>query len=663
MKNKTTKLLLSVGSLAAIVAPIATVVSCGTGGGFEGRVDTKNDGKVILRTSWSSTSNYYKALEELVTKYNEINDSIQGAMNITLEHVEGGYGDIANQTITKLNAGDKETLPNMFIDYASGLASMKAYEMEVDLQKLKMPRKVIDEESVIRNNDVAGMKAEKQMGSVPLAASTQMISIDKPLLKYLLGELEKIPKVSIISESGGIIEKIQNYSENNEDNKQIVKLWGEVTDSKLDEEFTINDNTFESYEGLFELGKNIMKAFGKDATGDKNLHLLGIDSPTTLVQNMAASLQGHDEYNALISKDPNQFVNNDWKNPGKAADNLQKTSEMISTAMNNGALWVGGGGAYSSNFFKEHRLAIAIGSTAGYNYGFNKHENILKIGDLIVQAPITAADSNEVFRFMNKSHKNKVFKSTSTIEKESLSYDYKSKTEEDDKILTSATYISFPEKEDEIPAGAEEIILEARTDEKRVFVWTTSQKPINISTDSSVNEEDLLIKPTVAMAALKEDAANPANKVVFAQGPGIVAVHANDAEDKAVELFLEWIYSTDPFEFTWYKTKESITPSLFFTKHSGYIVPIKGYVTTKKDNVKSALGKFGGPNISLEALSEVALSGPHFTNSPIDETTSPFRKNLDAVIGSMRDNAHIGNTIGSTEIYDRFLSDSGDWSN
>ena len=385
------------GSISAAAIPISAAVSCSSLLGSNGAYDSDNDGKIIIQTTWSAGGLAIEALNKVVEKYNESQKETPGFMPVQVEHVEGGYGTIPSQVITKIQSHDTKTLPNLYIDYPSAVGQITPYKMNYDMGDVVKRNWFIDQ-FVNVNDKIAGIPSGK-LYSAPLAKSTEALAIDKPLLKWIFNKLQTAG--ATIDSSGPIVQEIMNQNISSNDLTAIEGQWGNfIGTSTSANSLVINDNIFKAYNPLFNFINLTQKLF----TTPGKPNLLGIDSPSNIIYSLSSLLTYNKEQNFLFSKNPSTgYVDfNFLKNGSNQTQTFNKSYEMIKNAINSNSVWIGGGGAYGSTRLQKHQMAISISSTAGLHYAYssNRTREDLNKSETLFALPINRMD------FYDSSHEN-----------------------------------------------------------------------------------------------------------------------------------------------------------------------------------------------------------------------------------------------------------------
>ena len=646
------KALLSLGTLASIVAPIAATVSCGsaTGGGFDGRYDTANNKEVVVQTTWSSGGTQIRALTDLANKYNEVQKNEPGFLPVKVNHIEGGYGAAASKTITKITAHDTATLPNLIVDYPAAAAQMKAYEMQLDFKSDAngLDTSKIDSNQLHFMNNIGGVK-ENEVVAVPMGISTEMVFVNKPLMKHFF-EVLKSQGANIDISKPGLVQDIDGVSITPEDQGAITALWGAVPASGNSlNGFVVNNDTFKSYEGLIELGNKVMAATGKNAQDTKNLHFMGNDSPGNLEFVLTESLKAKAEYDAVISKGADTFVKNDWYHGGKAKANMNKANDLIVSGLKTGSLWLGGGGEFGSNLFVDHKMALTVGSTAGYTHQYDSHSGNISVLTLKdgkkeeLKGPSTAGGFDQIASYTNGHYENQIKSSTHTMNKHDT-HNVKSQSAADDAKFQAATtngdFITSNPAAEGIANSTTITVKDIHDKDVKLTIIPAGDSSITqINAGTRVNKSDLYVTENVALKATKDST----RSTLLPQGPGLVGVHSNAKGDKATAMFVNWLYSGVQVNFGDANNPQNMTPADYFAKKAYYIVPTTDYLTKtySSDSLKNA-------KASLQAA-QTANNNIFFTDVPVDETSSPLRSYFESSLKAARDAYHTGNATPTAD--------------
>ncbi|CAM9092261.1 P68 family surface lipoprotein [Mycoplasma todarodis] len=375
MKSKFKKLVASFAVMGSIAAPVTLLVACSSLLGSNGAYDSIDDNKIVIQTTWSASGSAIDALEETVAKYNESQKYTTGYIPVVVEHVEGGYGTIPSQAITKIQSHDTRTLPNLYIDYPSAVGQIVPYKMAFDMGDI-VKREWFVDQFVKVNDKIAGIKPGK-LFSAPLSKSTEALIVDKPLMKYIFQQL-KDNGATIKQTSGSTIEKIMNSPSNDE--SAIKSQWGGVKSSMKNKAHAIeiNDDIFTSYKGLFEFVTEAQKFF----EAPQKPNLLGLDSPSNTIYELSTLLTQNQDKDFLFTKNKKTgYVDFNFLEKGKKQAKVFKDSySYIKKAIDTNSIWIGGGGAYGSTRLQKHKMAISISSSAGLDKAYSRKPSNSELG-------------------------------------------------------------------------------------------------------------------------------------------------------------------------------------------------------------------------------------------------------------------------------------------
>ncbi|MCK5807022.1 MAG: P80 family lipoprotein, partial [Mycoplasmataceae bacterium] len=310
--------------------------------------------------------------------------STPGYLPVKIEHVEGGYGTIPSQLLTKIQAQDTKTLPNLYIDYAAGVGMIQPYEMAFDASTSVLKRDLFESEFVKVNDKIAGVK-KGTMFSVPLSKSTEALIYDKPVLKYLFDGLNSKRAGTVVGgTSNPIIQSILSSHISSADRSEIAAQWGAVN-KKVNMDIT--DDIFKDFTSLNEFVTQV----GVSITNPGGANLLGIDSPSNYVYALSSLMTKNKSSDFLMAKnDKTGFVDFNFLHDGAQKSIFTKVyDKFIKKPIEQGSLWVGGGGAYGSTRLSKHQMAISLGSSAGlkHSHSSSREKNFLNKEEVGLTSP------------------------------------------------------------------------------------------------------------------------------------------------------------------------------------------------------------------------------------------------------------------------------------
>ncbi|VEU77914.1 P68 family surface lipoprotein [Mycoplasmopsis columbinasalis] len=207
---------------------------------------------------------------------------------------------------------------------------------------------------------------------LPAAKSSNVTGVNSPVLHYLLKVLE---------ESGAKIE-LTSYETLGEhaktDLESVKKLWGERNPEVNNGNLIINDKTFSTLEGLLAFGTAVKNTLKQTDEQKKNTVVLGIDDIAgVLATTSYAYLNGDDDkmfIKSSLDKSNTRVVdtsNFESKN-SRISKKLDETFNSLVNAMKVNAVRLFAAGVYGSNDLARHKMALNIGSTAGYSHNYLK---------------------------------------------------------------------------------------------------------------------------------------------------------------------------------------------------------------------------------------------------------------------------------------------------
>lgn len=654
------------GTTSIVGSMLTTIVSCGSS--FNGRYDTDNDNQIIVRTTWSqSGGNFskYHILNTLVDVYNKEMKSHNGFMPVKLEHVEGGYGTIASQTITKIKAHDKKTLPNLFTDYPTAAAEILGYEMQLNFEEQSTFNSSNIDANWLANANIIGGNKKKHIINTPYSISSDTLSLNKSLMHKFLHDIESSNSGATINDKStdGIIKQILDFNPTASDTSEINRLWGAtMSNSSVFNNYVISNSTFSSFKSVFEFGSKIMSAYGKNSRDSEGLHFLGYDSPTNLLFSIAKSLSKSSAttHHPLVSLNDNGFVSYDVFSKELSKKTFKDAAKIILDAINSGSLWLGTGGAYASDYFKRHKMGLAIGSSAGITYLFSSEATTSKIvlNNKDVFGVQAHKNHDVVTMVLKDGHLNKIY----TNAKASIgSYDFKFKTAAEEAKVSDSKFIVAPDKTNDgnflsSHSGVPFVVIDSHNNDHTFYAFDSTSTPV--VSNALVNEDEINTYPAIFSAT-----SNSNSKILFTNGPNLVGVHANKLEDMATALFATWLYNST----NTYTDLENLSPVNYLISKAEYIVPIKNFLQTNSlihnainTGLQGHSAKYWKGNEQVfkglnEAKSNANIS-LYVEGVPIDEYSQSIREYIDKIFQSALDGSHQGTNLTVDSIYSKFTS-------
>ncbi|MCK5945923.1 MAG: P80 family lipoprotein, partial [Mycoplasmataceae bacterium] len=382
----------------------------------------------------------------------------------------------------------------------------------------------------------------------------------------------------------------------------------------------IDGKFFTDYKEQLEVAtkiQGIMKNGGK--TGE--LHVLGYDNVVNSAYMIAYAKLGAGDLTQsgsfLFNKGTNGFVKHNFlKSSGKEKEAFDYAYGLLKPAINNGALYLNVGGAYTSRLGVKDQIGLSIGSTAGYShnykkavkqYSFDGHKITGKAE--AVSAPKIHTGENYAGEFGH--YQTPIAKTQQAAGKYGIVADQDKFKNVKDAILSG---IAYSISSDSSQRGAQGVI---QINSKYCLLPTKDKVTFKLlSTTHQLVKTDLQIKLHPYLAG------GNTNKFTFSQGPSIIGVHANLKEDKGTREFMKWLTTKD--------TTSKISPLDTFAKDASYIAPTKG--SFGKEVNRNTHGYNDATATAFNAFKEIVDGTGNIFTNPIDDTTSALRK---AVGGAM----------------------------
>ncbi len=380
--------------------------------------NSSKENEIEIWVPWYEGSIQWNALSDIVDYWNTSKSSIAG-FEVRLQNIDGAYGGLTSQVQQNIEAGENgiQQLPDIYICYSdttSNLLQLGDRNLAVDLSDESLSPYAIDSDifvpgAAIDATLLAGSESDDALYSIPMAMSSEVMSIDVPLFIWMLqqfenrgGTIEWSGSVmdGVIDASDGIkdgnITNISNFNEltiNESDLEKIESFW-EPTNSNLSgKTLTINDDVFDSAKGLLELSNTLLLAVkdkNQELSKNPSQGIIGYDSIANNFyiygQQITQSYSNPEDGLLSIKKDPTNpmndtvqinMVENDENGIPKEAQNAAKEIyDFFISGYETGAIWATNEDyAYGSDQFKNHQLLFSIGSTAGATYCYTESQD------------------------------------------------------------------------------------------------------------------------------------------------------------------------------------------------------------------------------------------------------------------------------------------------
>ncbi|WP_427902820.1 P68 family surface lipoprotein [Metamycoplasma alkalescens] len=648
--KKSNKILISMASVAAIGALPLVAARCGGSQKF----DQRNDGILKIATGFSETNNQGTAIKGIVEEYNNWLNSgsdeekkerkEKGYLPVELVFLPNGYntGPLSN----KLSSKDQNTFWNIILNYPQAASILAQSEMNLALSDEEFDD--LDLAPVFKNTNkpIAG-NTNHEKWVVPFGVSSEMQSVNKLVLGKLLSELETIGvKKGDDNSAKKINDYISYYKSSNKKgyiDNDSANGWDKDKASNLDQakkdilamNITLADDIFESYEKLIKFTIAAKKLFPANV----NRPILGIDSLATSINVMNASQSKGDLTKGYITPSDKHEVTGGYDYESFLTKNTDQNKvfedllKLVFEGIKSGAIWVGGGGAYGSNILTKHNMALNIGSTAGWHntfiadksskiYFIDKQEN--EIDKNRYFNLYQSKSSGEVVLQFNRIEDgekkiNKIYSHDSKTELRRFEKKFKTKNDQDKLIKELKNNFSFKLLEYEYDENSNSLILgrDSKGDIVSSFKLSDTHKgkfkalgkifnddknyslvldkssisDKTISADGLLNEQDA---DWINSPLINKDGDK---KSIFAQGPSMVLIHANESENKGTKLFVNWMFKHNLSEITLRGrgdplTYNNIKPVDAFNRFGNYISPTNSYFADdKKEETIKVLNK------------------------------------------------------------------------
>lgn len=621
--KKINKILLGLAPAAALIAASGLSAACGhtgTGYGF----DQTDDGKLVLASGFSNTNKQGVALKAVVDAYNkwikDNNKQSEGYLPVEVKTLANGYN--TNTLRSDLDAKNSNDFYNMTLNYPAAASILSQYKMNLAISKEDYDKFGI-ENGFNLGNDLIGGNTKKEKWVVPLSRSSEMLSVAKALVGKFIKELKELGVKISDKDNTKVNEYLKYYTENGNEAKGVDETWAHAKSDKIDKEQIVkalpemSDQIFRDYSSMINFSIQAKRMYNKDPL----LNVIGFDSLPNVINTMTTSLTGGDINKGYIKPDDDKITTGgfDYSTFLKVANSEQsklfkKIVDLILEGVKEGAVWIGGAGAYGSNNLLKYQLAMSLGSTAGYSHTFSTAKSLtnLKIKDTTTsldQSTLEVSDKKPnasdkwVIQIKSGTHTNGVYgkdnwasakKYDKKITQEAADIIKKQVQGQEGYLVELSSTFEYKNNKISLKKGNKE--LEAvylgkiyEGNEKEYFFLKKSQVENEVvSSNKILNEEDAdwISSPLAFDKTTK--------KAVFIQGPSILPIHANEKEDKATKLFINWMFQHDLENFEIVEvSKKGETKTTFdgkqkpidiFNEYGSYISPTKSYFSSDKAN-------------------------------------------------------------------------------
>ncbi|WP_444704797.1 P68 family surface lipoprotein [Mycoplasma sp. 332] len=677
--KRSNKILFSLSGLSLFAVPMF-LASCGPSHS-SARYDQVYDGKLKIATGFSENNVQGIGLKTIVSEFNKWLKS--GSAEEQAKKTENGYlpveivftpnGYSTNALETKLSAKETKEFWNIMINYPTAASILAKLDMNLALPNDVYENLNIAEAFKHVNDEIGGNLESKEKWVVPFSRSSEMQSVNKVLLGKLLKELEeagvKMGKDASTKKVKEYIDYYKNTSQS--DAKYVDTEWAKskATDmeaakkSILELNLTLDDSIFQEYDKLI----NFAIAAKKLYPSDLNKPILGIDSLASAVNVMNVAITKGNASAQYINPSSGHDLTGGYdyesfKQNGTFQNELfKKITKTIFDGIKSGAVWIGGGGAFGSSLLTKHNMAISIGSTAGYSHTYisGKTQTINYIKDqkntvekLYELKNKGAQDGNDVvLKFKSGSHTNNIYAynlsqgtTVGQYDKQLVSKEVGTKladefnknnnyrllagsVENNNLVLSSTLKIALsPEEIKKVVSLGTTFVNDGSS---YVLVDKTLISQLVLSADKLLNFEDADWISTPLVKDASKD-----KKSVFIQGPSLVLIHANEKEDKATQLFVQWLFKekiasisfTNKGKTTEYK---DVMPIDAFNYFGSYISPTADYINQDVNEIK---GSNRASKIAFENFKKIQTNSKEY--QPAEDVYSTSSDKLRESIGA-----------------------------
>lgn len=676
MNKKILKSGLTIGSFAAFAAPIATIVSCG---GLSAEDYSKD---VLIKTSWAANGPQYKTLVKIVDEYNRTKPKT--AAKVIVKNAGTGYGSIVKSELTDIRMRNMNNVANLVIDYPDVLGQLNRYNVKLDFASSDsvgsgntINRNIFDTNFLAKN--IEGSTSTSSLFAAPVASSTEMLTINRPVLKYLIEKITASGTGVTKSSTADDIVKINKILEVSDGDKtEIAKIWTAPSAADISTAFadtstgpaitTIDDSILKDWTKLINFATKIQKAFFPNPADNDN-YVLGIDSPSNSVYQAIAELGG-------VYSNPS---NTDWSKfpfkigaDGKAVYNfVQDNDPSIKTIKDSLKIFENGvksrglkfqsGGAYTSGDLKNHHAVFSLGSTAGYTYNYEGDgtERILYKGETAKYAYklVATTKTNAIAEYTRNGYTNYVYSETN-----------KSSAGSHDKVvnndaasvitaaITSASGFALLTSDERVAADASQ----PGSNIKKAYEYTSKSGkkyeyyvvPNGPDVTLGGGNDPKTLDKTEALSTLAPTgftASSSTKKSYMIQGPSFVGIKHGTDIDHSVGKFVKWFFNKNS-KIEYDGSEVSIVD--YFETNAKYITPLDGAFTNPTSDWKE------GNGITYKTFHEVATEANIVGfQSPVTGFSSQIRKDVfDPNIAAWSNSYHEKNTGKSIDdIYNGFL--------
>ncbi|WP_391592185.1 P80 family lipoprotein [[Mycoplasma] cavipharyngis] len=407
MKISIRKLLFA--SLIPTVSASLLLAACSSGSS----VNTK---EVLIGLPWTSSDRRFQNLQKIAEKFNnEIKTAAkqeQGYLPVKINSQGDGYNNVATNIIRNITIRNWSNVPNLTLNYppvVSGLASVsgqldlsqdtynkdnntiKVNNKTVTLASDKFDTNLVSDQFLKVNQNIYGIDSQdKGLYLLPIGLSSEILYLNKPVLKYLLNKvLEKETSVTIDSTSTEWFKKefgIEKKSTTSSDTKsttstttytnssledKVQKIYGEYkkNNEKKFDNYVLKKSVFENWDGLVDLAAKLAASFPYSLAKNSSSATSTASNTETQLKDRARMLQFDAPVSFLYNYSFNQ-LNHDYKKYlWNRSDHAKANEDFKYTFFKNGT-------EQSIAFQNAYNKLYEVAKNGGYGYVVNKDDNI-----------------------------------------------------------------------------------------------------------------------------------------------------------------------------------------------------------------------------------------------------------------------------------------------
>ncbi|TPE58037.1 hypothetical protein FJO69_00290 [[Mycoplasma] falconis] len=261
---------------------------------------------------YEKNRNEFLIYNHLANEYNQ-NNKNQFKVNVIPAN---NRSMLYNQISLGLSSKDKE-LPNLLLYYPSLVKQIYKYDQILKLDKSIIKEASINENLLINNQSVLGIKDKDNIYTLPLSLSVDSLAINKNILGKVLFSINKAIKENDLKDFYYLDDKkdisifkdsLQHYLNNKKDDnyyqidlnylKTLNKSW--------------SNELFKTNEGLIKISQDIAKLVNKQIK-DNNQSIYFINHPTNFIYSLMFQ-KANNNYSNYFLKVDYKTSNIDYKN-------------------------------------------------------------------------------------------------------------------------------------------------------------------------------------------------------------------------------------------------------------------------------------------------------------------------------------------------------------